>query len=91
MNTVLRTVGGALGAQIGATFIAGNVVHGHATVHGYSLAFLVSTVALGLGILASLAVPDRPDRRGARGRGRGRGRAATRDPSRRREVSPEVV
>jgi MFS family permease len=83
MNTVLRTVGGALGAQIGATLIAGNVAHGHATEHGYSLAFLVSTVALGLGIIASLAVPDRPDRRGARRR------SATRDPSRR--VSPDVV
>ena len=65
MNTVLRTVGGALGAQIGATFIAGNVSRGQPTVHGYSLAFLMATLALALGIVASLAVPDR---RGPRNR-----------------------
>ncbi|MGI8800789.1 MAG: MFS transporter [Solirubrobacteraceae bacterium] len=81
MNTVLRTVGGALGAQIGATLIAGNVVRGHPTVHGYSLAFLVSTLALGLGILAALAVPDRP---------RARGRAGP-DPAAAGELSPDAV
>jgi MFS family permease len=63
MNTVLRTVGGALGAQIGATLIAGHVAAGHATVRGYTLAFLVSTVALLLGIAASVAVPGRPGAR----------------------------
>ena len=68
MNTVLRTVGGALGAQIGATLIASNVAGGHATAHGYTLAFLVSAVALVLGIAASVAVPGRPgDCRSARG------------------------
>ncbi len=60
MNTVLRTVGGALGAQIGATLIAGNVINGHAAERGYNLAFLVSAIALLLGIVASLAVPGRP-------------------------------
>jgi MFS family permease len=67
MNTVLRTVGGALGAQIGATLIAGNIVHGHAAEHGYNLAFLVSAIALLLGIVASLAVPGRPAGREPRG------------------------
>ena len=28
MNTVMRTLGGALGGQISATFIAGHVLHG---------------------------------------------------------------
>jgi EmrB/QacA subfamily drug resistance transporter len=70
MNTVVRTVGGALGAQVGATFIAAHVAHGQPTVRGYSLAFLASTIALGLGIIAALAVPDRP--RPSRGPGAAR-------------------
>ncbi|MEA2298247.1 MAG: hypothetical protein QOF77_1183 [Solirubrobacteraceae bacterium] len=84
MNTVLRTVGGALGAQIGATFIAANMFHGLPTEHGYNLAFLMATLALGLGILASLAVPGRTGERGTRGR-------RARDPAPRPEVSPEAA
>ncbi len=80
MNTVLRTVGGALGAQIGATLVAGNVINGHAAERGYNLAFLVSAIALLLGIVASLAVPGRPVGREPRGRRRPAG-----------DLSPDVV
>jgi MFS family permease len=59
MNTVLRTVGGALGAQIGATFIAGNQSGGLPTAHGFDLAFVTALLALLLGVAASLAVPGR--------------------------------
>lgn len=64
MNTVLRTLGGALGAQVAATFIAGNVSDGLPTVHGFELAFAVMLLALLLGVVASLLVPSRrPTRR----------------------------
>src|SRR5207248_463512 len=43
MNTVMRTLGGALGGQLSATFIAAHVVHGHPTVTGFTETFLVST------------------------------------------------
>jgi EmrB/QacA subfamily drug resistance transporter len=58
MNTVMRTLGGSIGTQIGASVIAGTVV-GHAlpTEHGFTLAFVVASVACGLAALASLAVP----------------------------------
>jgi MFS family permease len=59
MNTVMRTLGGALGAQIGATFIADNIVAGQPTEHGFELAFLMATLALAFGLLASIAVPGR--------------------------------
>jgi EmrB/QacA subfamily drug resistance transporter len=57
MNTVMRTLGGALGAQIGATFIADNVIAGAPTEHGFNLAFAMATLALAFGLIASLAVP----------------------------------
>ncbi len=60
MNTVLRTLGGALGAQLAATFIAGSTRAGEPTVHGYQLAFVVMTVAVLLAVVASAAVPRRP-------------------------------
>jgi EmrB/QacA subfamily drug resistance transporter len=58
MNTVMRTLGGSIGSQIGASVIAGTVV-GHAlpTEHGFTLAFVVASVACGLAALASLGVP----------------------------------
>lgn len=63
-----RAVDGTFGAQIGASLIAANVIRGLPTERGYSLAFLVSTVALALGIVASIAVPDLPGARGGRTR-----------------------
>jgi EmrB/QacA subfamily drug resistance transporter len=59
MNTVMRTLGGALGAQIGATFIADNLHGGTPTAHGFNLAFLMATLALAFGLIAALAVPGR--------------------------------
>jgi EmrB/QacA subfamily drug resistance transporter len=58
MNTVMRSLGGSIGTQIGASVIAGTVV-GHAlpTDHGFTLAFIIASVACGLAALASLGVP----------------------------------
>ena len=65
MNTVMRTLGGSVGSQIGASVIAATVV-GSAlpTEHGFTVAFLVAGAACALATLASLAVP-RPVRRAA--------------------------
>ncbi len=59
MNTVMRTLGGALGGQIAATFIVNNTVHGEPTVTGFTATFLMATGFLILCVLASLLVPGR--------------------------------
>lgn len=55
MNTVMRTLGGALGGQLSATFIAANTAHGLPTVTGFTETFLMATgflvVCLGAGTL----------------------------------------
>jgi MFS family permease len=59
MNTVMRTLGGALGAQISATFIANNIGHdGLPTVTGFSASFLLSTCFLVVCVGASLLIPN---------------------------------
>ena len=57
MNTVMRTLGGALGGQLSATFIAGHVAHGFPTVTGFTETFLMATGFLALCLLAGLLVP----------------------------------
>jgi len=60
MNTVMRTLGGAFGGQLAATFLAGNLGAGRLpTDHGYVLAFAMCAVALVVGVLAGLAIPGR--------------------------------
>ena len=46
MNTVMRTLGGALGGQIVATFIANNVAHGLPTVNGFTDSFALEAFFL---------------------------------------------
>ncbi len=57
MNTVMRTLGGALGGQLSATFIAGNTANGLPTVTGFTETFLMATGFLVLCFLAGLLVP----------------------------------
>ena len=57
MNTVMRTLGGALGGQIAATFIVTNTAHGLPTVTGFTDAFLMATAFLVVCMLAGLLVP----------------------------------
>jgi MFS family permease len=59
MNTVMRTLGGALGGQLSATFIAGHALHGHPTVTGFTETFVVSTGFLLVCALAGALVPRR--------------------------------
>jgi MFS family permease len=68
MNTVLRTLGGALGGQIAATFVAGSTVHGLPALTGFTMTFAMSAlfllgcVAAGVLIPATRATPRTGDR-----------------------------
>jgi MFS family permease len=57
MNTVMRTLGGALGGQLSATFIAANMAHGEPTVTGFTETFAMATGFLVVAFLAGLLVP----------------------------------
>lgn len=57
INTVMRTLGGALGGQLSATFIANNVAHGEPTVTGFTDTFVMATAFLIVCLLASVLVP----------------------------------
>jgi MFS family permease len=65
MNTLMRSVGGAVGSQIAATLVAGQVLaSGLPAERGYVLAFATSLGFLIVCVLASLAIPT-PTRRPA--------------------------
>jgi EmrB/QacA subfamily drug resistance transporter len=58
MNTVMRTLGGSVGDQVGASLIAGTVVaSGLPTEGGFTLAFAFAAGACLLAALASFSVP----------------------------------
>lgn len=62
INTIMRTVGGALGAQIAASIVAGHVSAstGLPEEVGYTNAFAMSAIAMAVALLAALLVPRRP-------------------------------
>jgi cytidylate kinase len=60
MNTVMRTLGGALGGQVAATLLAGSLgVGGLPSDEGYALAFGMCAGAVVIGGVASLLIPGR--------------------------------
>jgi EmrB/QacA subfamily drug resistance transporter len=59
MNTIVRTIGGAIGAEIAASLLSANVHGGLPDKHGYTLTFVMCAVVLAVGVLASIAVPGR--------------------------------
>ena len=59
MNTVLRTLGGALGGQIAATFVAANTLHGLPTLTGFTKTFAMSALVLACCAVAALLIPAR--------------------------------
>jgi EmrB/QacA subfamily drug resistance transporter len=64
MNTVMRTLGGAFGAQLAATSIASS--HGVAGLpsdQGFTLAFVMCALALAAGLAGAWLVPGRRARR----------------------------
>jgi MFS family permease len=62
MNTVMRTIGGALGGQLTATFLADHVHAGLPTVTGFTDGFVMSTCFLVVCTFAALLVPGRRSR-----------------------------
>jgi MFS family permease len=58
MNTVMRTLGGALGGQLSATFIAAHTAHGLPAVTGFTETYLMATGFLVVCVLAALLVPS---------------------------------
>jgi MFS family permease len=60
MNTIVRTIAGAIGAEIGATLLAANMLtSGYPDEHGYTLTFLVASAGGALAAVATMAVPGR--------------------------------
>jgi EmrB/QacA subfamily drug resistance transporter len=60
MNTVTRTVGGGFGGAATASLLAGTVgASGYPTAHGYTAAFAVCAVALAIGAVVGLGIPQR--------------------------------
>jgi hypothetical protein len=69
MNTIVRTIGGAIGAEVAASILAGNLLaSGLPAKHGYTLTFSLCAAVLVVGVLASLAVPGRKPQAAARAR-----------------------
>jgi len=60
MNTVLRTLGGALGGEIAATFVAANMVDGLPTLTGFTRSFAMSALVLAGCAVAGLLIPAQP-------------------------------
>jgi MFS family permease len=61
MNTIMRTVGGAFGGQIAAAIVADHidVSTGLAAESGFTTAFVLGAVALGIAMLAASLIPER--------------------------------
>jgi len=59
MNTVLRTLGGALGGQIAATFVASRVVDGLPALAGFTATFAMAALFLAGCVVAGLLIPAR--------------------------------
>jgi predicted MFS family arabinose efflux permease len=57
VNTVMRTLGGALGGQLSATFISENMADGLPTVTGFTETFLMATGFLVLCFFTGILVP----------------------------------
>ncbi|MGN6791484.1 MAG: MFS transporter [Streptosporangiaceae bacterium] len=57
MNTVLRTLGGALGGQVAATFVAGSTVGGLPELTGFTRTFAMAAFLLACCVGAGLLIP----------------------------------
>jgi EmrB/QacA subfamily drug resistance transporter len=61
MNTIMRTVGGAFGGQIAAAIVADHIdaSTGLAAESGFTAAFVLGAVALGIAMLSASLIPGR--------------------------------
>jgi MFS family permease len=65
INTLARSVGGAFGGAVVASILAGSVSRGpFPSAGGFTVAFAACAIALGLGVLVGLAIPQRRRRAG---------------------------
>ena len=64
MNTIMRTVGGAFGAQIAATIITNHLEPGtgYPTEGGFTAAFVLGAVSVGVAFAAATLIPGRQAR-----------------------------
>jgi EmrB/QacA subfamily drug resistance transporter len=66
MNTIVRTIGGAIGSQVSAGIVTATLAaNGQPTERGFTIAFAVAAIALALGFVVALLVP-RPAREASR-------------------------
>jgi MFS family permease len=65
MNTVVRLLGGAIGGQLSATFIANNSHHGVPDATGFTLTYAMSMLFLVVAVIAAWFVPSARERRRA--------------------------
>jgi MFS family permease len=60
MNTIVRTIGGAVGAQVAVSILATHMLaDGHPSEEGYTITFAVCCLVMVAGVAASLLVPGR--------------------------------
>jgi EmrB/QacA subfamily drug resistance transporter len=60
MNTIVRSIGGAVGAQVSAVILTATLAaNGLPTERGFTIAFAVCAVALVVGVVVALGVPAR--------------------------------
>jgi MFS family permease len=59
INTIVRSIGGAIGAQASASMIAATLSHGDYTERGFTIAFACAAGALALGAGVALQIPKR--------------------------------
>jgi sugar phosphate permease len=60
MNTIVRTIGGAIGAQIAVSILASHTLaSGYPTESGYTITFAVCLLVMVAAVGASLLVPAR--------------------------------
>jgi EmrB/QacA subfamily drug resistance transporter len=57
MNTIVRSIGGAIGSQVSAGIVTATLVAGAPTERGFTLAFAAAAGALALGVVVALCVP----------------------------------
>jgi EmrB/QacA subfamily drug resistance transporter len=61
INTIMRTIGGSIGGSMAASIVAGHLVvsSGLPEESGFTLAFAISAVGVGLAFVAALSIPGR--------------------------------
>ncbi len=60
MNTIVRTIGSAIGAELAASVLSANLLpNGYPDRHGYTVVFVLCAVILAVGVALSMLVPGR--------------------------------